>query len=92
MKSFSILGLLNAPRTAITVGTATWSTGMATVINLIPNGIGKVASLSGAVLSIVLVCIHIKKSRMDGRERNLRIEILQQKKQSIIEELNRNRK
>ena len=89
MKSFSIIGLISAPRTAVTVGTATWSTGIATIVNLIPAGIGKVASLSGAVLSMVLIVLHILKSRRDGKEKKLRIEKLEHEKQIIIEELAR---
>ena len=46
-------------KTAGAVAAATITTGLSTWIDLIPDNIGKLASLAGLLLSFVLICVHI---------------------------------
>lgn len=41
--------------------------GVATVFQYIPTALGCVASITGITLSIVLICCHIKKGRLERR-------------------------
>jgi len=58
------------------VATGTTGTGIATWLQMIPNDIGKLATLMGMVLSIVLILSHILKMRQDARESELREALL----------------
>jgi len=60
-----LAGMATSPKTAIALGSATAASGLSTVLEWIPNDIGKLASAMGALLSFVLiiywlVCIRIK--------------------------------
>ena len=69
-------------KVALGVGTATTSTGTATVLDWIPNDIGKLASLVGIALSVVLIYTHFRRSRLTDIEYKktlLEIEILKAK-------------
>ena len=67
------------PKVAATVSTVTMTagSGIGTYLNLIPNHIGTIASLLGAVLSIVLIVTHIKKFNRDKKKHDLEVEILE---------------
>lgn len=79
----NIVDMIQAPKTAAVVSTATLTTGLTTILDLIPPNIGKLASLSGFLLSVVLICIHIRKARSEERERALRIAILEYEKNAV---------
>jgi len=88
--------ILERPRTAITAATATSGTGFATLLSWIPADIGKLASLIGIVLSILLIYIHIRKMRLDLRAGEIQIEILEHERRiaearecTAIEETNK---
>lgn len=63
-------------KVAITVATATIGNGIATVLNAIPPEIGKLATLTGIVLSSVLIYTHWRKGRAEYAKTMLEIEIL----------------
>jgi hypothetical protein len=65
-----IIQAASSPKLAATVSAATTSTGMATVLEWIPDDIGKLATLVGIVLSLLLIYSHsltIRKSRIELR-------------------------
>jgi hypothetical protein len=58
------------------VATTTTGTGLATWMQMIPNDIGKLATVVGIVLSLVLILSHVLKIRQDLREAALREALL----------------
>lgn len=75
------IGLSQSPKTAVTVSGATTGAGLGTYLDLIPNEIGKLATLIGIVLSIVLIYVHLKKSQLDSKRITLEMEILKQREE-----------
>lgn len=57
--------LLESVKAAVAVALSTLGTGAAYIIELIPDDIGKVASLSGVVLTCVLIFVHLRKGRVE---------------------------
>lgn len=55
---------------------ATIGTGLGTALDWIPNDIGKVATLVGIVLSLVLIWNHWRKGRNEEKKNRLEIELL----------------
>lgn len=72
------MSLLDSQPTGHIVAGGTMTTGLATWLNMIPAEIGKLATVVGIVLSIVLIVMHIRKIRQDARESALREEILRE--------------
>ena len=54
--------------TSAATATLTTSSGIATVLQWIPDDIGKLATLVGLVLSAVLIRYHVNKTRIDARD------------------------
>jgi len=54
--------------TSAATATPTTSSGIATVLQWIPDDIGKLATLVGLVLSAVLIRYHVNKTRIDARD------------------------
>ena len=79
------MSLLESPPVGHAVAGGTLTTGVATWLNLIPNEIGKLATLVGIVLSLVLIVMHIRKMRHDSAESELRRELLRLKIQKTKE-------
>lgn len=71
--------LATNPKAASVVSTLTTSTGIGTLLNLIPNDIGKLATLVGIILSIVLIYTHWRKGRIEYKKTQLEINILMEK-------------
>lgn len=58
-------------------GVAAGTTGsglMTTWLSFIPDEIGKVATVTGIILSLVLIVVHLQKMRYDSRKARLEIE------------------
>lgn len=72
----SISDILDDVKTAVSVAIATCGSGVATFLEMIPTDIGKVATLMGVVLSIVLIYTHLKKSRLMEEKHKLEMELL----------------
>lgn len=70
------MSILDSQPASYVVASGTTGTGLATWLNLIPNEIGKLATLVGIVLSVVLIVMHIRKMRQEARESALRESIL----------------
>lgn len=76
-------------RIASAVSTATTGTGLGTFLDLIPNEIGKLATLIGIVLSLVLIYTHWRKGRIEYKKIQLEILILKEKEAERIEAAHR---
>lgn len=63
-------------RLGAAVGAGTSGSGIATWLEMIPNEIGKLATLVGIILSLVLIVMHVRKMRQDARESKLREDLL----------------
>ncbi len=63
-------------RLATTVSAGTTSSGVMTWLDIIPNDIGKLATLVGICLSLTLIIMHIRKMRQDAQEAELKQELL----------------
>ncbi len=71
--------LASNPKIASVVSTATTGTGVGTFLDLIPNDIGKLATLVGIILSSVLIYTHWRKGRIEYKKTQLEIAILMEK-------------
>ena len=60
--------LTTDPKVAYAVASTTSAAGFGTVLELIPNDIGKLATLVGIVLSIVLIATHARIYKKTGLE------------------------
>ena len=74
-----------SPKPAIAVAMSTTGTGMGTIFDLIPDDIGKLATLIGIVLSTVLIYTHSRRMMMDSKKSKLELEILQDKRREQVE-------
>lgn len=65
------------------------TTGMGMIISLdwIPNDIGKLATLVGILLSVVLIYTHWRKGRIEYKKTQLEIELLKEKNLKKDEEI-----
>ncbi|MGL5284387.1 MAG: hypothetical protein ACRC8W_22015 [Plesiomonas shigelloides] len=59
-------------RLGAAVGAGTSGSGIATWLEMIPNEIGKLATLVGIILSLVLIVMHVRKMRQDARDGEIR--------------------
>jgi len=72
--------MLEDVKTAVAVATGTTATGVSTWLEYIPDDIGKLATVVGVILSIVLIYSHIKKGRLERRKLELEIRKLESNK------------
>lgn len=63
----------------------TIGSGLGTVLEMIPNDIGKLATLVGIILSSVLIYTHFRKGRIEYEKTHLEILILKEKEAERIE-------
>lgn len=73
-----LVELASNPKVATGVVAGTTSTGVGTWLYWIPNDIGKLASLVGIILSIVLIAVHVTVFRKHAIE----LEILKEEQKS----------
>lgn len=73
--------LLIDAKVAGATAAATTGTGLATILEMIPNDIGKLATLVGIILSIVLIYTHWRKGRIEYKKIQLEIAILEGKEE-----------
>ncbi len=85
-----LIDLAQNPKVASIVSTATTGTGIGTFLDLIPNDIGKLATLVGILLSCVLIYTHLRKGRIEYKKTQLEIELLKSEKKESeeLEKLN----
>ena len=60
--------LLNSAKVATSVAATTVTTGLGTVLDLIPNDIGKLATLVGICLSVVLIGTHLWRAGLEYKK------------------------
>lgn len=77
--------LVSNPKVAAGVSAMTTSSGFATFLDWIPNDIGKLATLVGIVLSLVLIYTHLRKGRIEYKKTQLEMEILKKKEEERLE-------
>lgn len=82
----SLIELTTDLKTAWATAWSTAGTGAATIVEWIPDGIGKLGTLVGIVLSIVLIYVHVgmgaanrKKAMLDIAKAELEIKELKRK-------------
>lgn len=68
---------LHDVKVGVTTAAGTIGTGLATALNWIPDDIGKLATLVGIILSVVLIWNHWRKGRNEERKNRLEIEMLE---------------
>lgn len=73
--------LLIDAKVAGATAAATTGTGLATILEMIPNDIGKLATLVGIILSVVLIYTHWRKGRIEYKKIQLEIAILEGKEE-----------
>lgn len=66
-------------KTAIVVSAGTAATGVSSWLQWIPNDIGKLATIAGIALSVVLIYSHIKKGVLERKKLELEIRKLEQR-------------
>jgi len=72
----SIKDLLTDTRAASAVSGTTVTSGLATWLDMVPNEIGKLATLVGTVLSLVMIYVYIQKNSREAKESSVQLEIL----------------
>lgn len=78
-------------KVAATVAAVTTSSGAATWFNWIPSDIGKIATLVGIVLSIVLIITHWRKGRAEHRKLMMEIDVLAEREAERLERARKRR-
>lgn len=81
--------LVNDIKVAWTTVIGTVASGMGIALEMIPNDIGKLATLVGIVLSSVLIYTHFRKGRIEYKKTQLEICILKEKEAERVESANR---
>lgn len=85
--------LVSNPKVAHAIATGTAGSGIGTMFNLIPDDIGKVATLIGIVLSVVLIFVHTRKAisnwkidKVNLSKSELELEILQEQHRILVKQ------
>jgi hypothetical protein len=81
--------LVVSPKPAVVVAMSTTGTGMGTIFDVIPDDIGKLATLVGIILSSVLIYTHSRRMVMDSKKDKLQLDILKEKRREQIENAKR---
>lgn len=76
---------------AATVAAATTGSGTATMFEWIPADVGKLATVAGILLSIVLIYTHWRKGRIEYRKIKMEIDVLAEKERERLERAQRRR-
>lgn len=69
--------MLENTKVAATVATGTTASGVSSLLDIIPDDIGKLATLVGIALSMVLIYFHIRKGRLEKKKLELEIRKLE---------------
>lgn len=85
IKSLAAEALQN-PKAAHTIAVATVTTGVSTLLDWIPDDVGKLATLLGIVLTTVLIFTHIRRGQCEHEKAQLEIELLRRKLESEEDE------
>lgn len=80
---------MDSPKLAVSVSALTTGSGLGTILDLIPNDIGKLATVVGIILSAVLIFTHLRKGCAEYTKTRLEIMILEEKEAERIENATR---
>lgn len=83
--------VVTSPKVAGSVSAVTTGSGLGTVLDVIPNDIGKLATLIGIILSLVLIYTHWRRGRVEYEKTRLEIAILKEREAERIESARRRR-
>ena len=72
----AIQEIASNPKIGQVVASSTIGTGIGTILELIPDDIGKLATVVGIILSSVLIYTHWRKGRIEYKKTQLEIKIL----------------
>ena len=78
-----VQALLESPRIATAVSAGTAGSGLSTFLEWIPNDIGKLATLVGMVLSMVLIFTHLRRSHNEAALMKIKIANLSRQEKEI---------
>lgn len=78
-------------KVAATVAAVTTSSGAATWFQWIPSDIGKIATLAGILLSLVLIYTHWRKGRAEHRKILMEIDVLAEREAERLERARKRR-
>lgn len=81
----SVNEFVSNPKIAGAVSAGTTTTGLGTILDFIPGEIGKLATLVGICLSLVLIYTHWRKGRIEYQKTQLEIKILMEKEAERLE-------
>ena len=73
------------PKAAQLVAMATTGTGVGTIFDIIPDDIGKLATLVGIILSSILIYKHAKLLKQDAEKNKIELEILKERRREQLE-------
>lgn len=76
----SLVEIAQSTEVASVVSALTTITGLGTILDVIPEGIGKLATLVGIVLSVVLIYTHLRRDHLDHKKTKLEILIIEEKR------------
>ena len=82
----SISEMVGDIKVAVSVAVATWSSGLATFLKWIPVDIGKLATLIGIILSVVLIYTHIRKNKQNNEKHRIEMKLLYKQLEKQLEE------
>lgn len=89
----SVTHFVNDMKVAWLTAVGTVGTGLGTILEAIPDDIGKLATLVGIVLSSVLIRSHWRKDRIEYKKTRLEISILKKKEAERVKAvIRRNRR
>lgn len=69
--------IIQDTKTALTVATGTTGVGVSSWLDWIPDDIGKLATLVGIALSLVLIYVQLRKGRLERQKLKIELEVLQ---------------
>jgi hypothetical protein len=74
-----------SPKVASAVSAVTTSTGIGTWFDWIPDDIGKLATLAGVILSVVLIYNHVRRGRVEFELAQTELRIMREREAERIE-------
>ena len=71
MKMMTMNDFVSNVKIAVTVAMTTITTGLGSLLDIIPDNIGKLGTLAGAILSVLLIYTHLQKRKLEMASRKL---------------------
>ena len=71
-----VVKVVEGTKSAVVTAAGTVGVSVGTVLDYIPDSIGKLGAIVGIILSIVLIIVHIRRHKLDVRKAELEAELL----------------